>query len=220
MHRHNEGERMTINCSGENLTLNKDRAIFWASKKMLIISDLHIGKAAHFRKSGIQVPNTIGETDLDKLDKLILLYAPEIVLVTGDMFHHQMNSEVDTFKGWRAKYPTIRLLLIKGNHDLLKPEDYKGLNIEVYEKELLCFPFRFIHDQPKEFDEYYNITGHIHPGITIYGKARQKLSFPCFYFGKTYAILPAFSVFTGLSKIKSEEGDQFYAITPEKVIVV
>lgn len=220
MHRQTEGERMTINCKGEELTLSTDRAIYWASKKMLVISDLHVGKGAHFRQAGIQVPATVGETDLDKLDQLITKFEPAVILVTGDLFHHQMNSEVATFKVWRLRYPAIKLVLIKGNHDLLKKEDYNGLDIEIHEKELLCFPFRFIHDQPKEFDEYYNIAGHIHPGITIYGKARQSIKLPCFYFGKTCAILPAFSVFTGLSKIKAEEGDQFYAITPEKIVRV
>lgn len=211
---------MTINCKGESLILDKDRAIYWESKKMLIISDLHLGKAAHFRKSGIQVPATITETDLDKLGRLIAKYSPQSLLVTGDMFHHQMNTEVETFKLWRSKHSDLKVILIKGNHDLLKQEDYSGLSIEVYAKELLCFPFRFVHDQPRVFDEYYNITGHIHPGVTIYGKARQHIKLPCFYFGKTCAILPAFSVFTGLSKIKAEQGDQFYAITPEKVVPV
>lgn len=220
MHRQTEGERMTIRCKDEELILSKDRAIYWASKKMLIISDLHVGKGAHFRQAGIQVPATVGKTDLDKLDQLIMEFKPAVILVTGDLFHHKMNSEVETFKRWRLRYPAIKLVLIKGNHDLLKVEDYSGLDIELHEKELLCYPFRFIHDQPKQFDQYYNIAGHIHPGITIYGKARQSIKLPCFYFGKTCAILPAFSVFTGLSKIKAEEGDQFYAITPEKVVLV
>lgn len=211
---------MTIDCKGERLILSKDRAIYWEAKKMVVISDLHMGKAAHFRKSGIQVPNTITDTDLDRLSALIREFEPEILLVTGDLFHYQLNSEVDTFKNWRAKFPQLRLVLVKGNHDLLKPEDYNGLSIEIYTKEYLCSPFRFVHDQPAAADAYYNITGHIHPGITIFGKAKQRLRFPCFYFGKTCAILPAFSVFTGLSKINAAEGDQFYAITPASVIAV
>ncbi|HEY0177738.1 MAG TPA: ligase-associated DNA damage response endonuclease PdeM, partial [Pedobacter sp.] len=219
-HGDNEGKRMTINCKGESLVLSKDRAIYWESKKMLIISDLHIGKGAHFRKAGIQVPADITGTDLDKLGRLILKFSPEILLVTGDMFHHKMNSEVEIFKTWRYQYPELKIILVKGNHDQLKAEDYSGLSIEVQSQEMLCGPFRFIHDQPQETDEYYNITGHIHPGVTIYGRARQHLRLPCFYFGKTCAILPAFSSFTGLSKIHAGEGDRFYVITPEKVLAV
>lgn len=211
---------MTINCKGESLVLSKNRAIYWEAQKMLVISDLHIGKAAHFRKAGIQVPATVNSADLDQLSVLIAAYHPEVLLVTGDMFHYQMNSEVAIFSLWRAAYPSLRIILVKGNHDQLKATDYISLAIEVYAKEFLCAPFRFVHDQPDSADEYYNISGHIHPGITIYGKARQQLRLPCFYFGKTCAILPAFSVFTGLSKINAAEGDQFYAITPEKVVLV
>lgn len=211
---------MTISCKGEELILSKDRAIYWASKKMLIISDLHLGKSATFRQAGIQVPSTIGDTDLQQLSALIAEFLPEILLVTGDMFHHQMNTDVDTFCLWRKQYPALRIILVKGNHDRIAPEDYACMDIDIHPKELLCRPFRFRHDQPAVQDEYYTISGHIHPGVTIYGKSRQRLRLPCFYFGKTGAILPAFSRFTGLSKVKAQEGDYFYAITPSAVIAV
>jgi DNA ligase-associated metallophosphoesterase len=211
---------MTISCSGENLILDKDRAIYWEAKKMLIISDLHLGKSAHFRRSGIQVPSTVGQTDLDKLTLLLERYDTEVLLITGDMFHNKMNSDIEDFANWRRNHFSLKIELIKGNHDDLGLENYEEMNIGLHAKELLSFPFRFIHDKPKTFDEYYNICGHIHPGVTIYGKARQSLKLPCFYFSKTCAILPAFSVFTGLSIIRPQEDDRFYAITPGEVIAV
>ncbi|TKC06007.1 ligase-associated DNA damage response endonuclease PdeM [Pedobacter frigoris] len=211
---------MTINCRGEELILSKERAIYWPAQKILIISDLHIGKSAHFRKFGIQVPGTVGLTDLQRLTSLMNEYSPETLMVTGDMFHNKINSDADAFLEWRRSYPQLKVVLIKGNHDALKNADYEALGIEVYNKELLLAPFRFIHDKPKEFDEYYNISGHIHPGVVLYGKAKQRLKFPCFYFGKHCAVLPAFSVFTGLAILKPEEGDQLYAITPGKVVAV
>lgn len=211
---------MTINCREEELILSKERAIFWISKKMLIISDLHLGKSATFRKAGIQVPATVGDNDLKRLSLLIAEFSPETLLITGDMFHHQLNSDTDSFHFWRKTYPALKVILIKGNHDRLKESDYEGLDIQIQPKELLCFPFRFIHNQPQHTDEYYNITGHIHPGVTIYGKSKQRLRLPCFYFGMAYAIMPAFSQFTGMSKVQYKEGDQFYAITPSQVIAV
>ncbi|MDB5022039.1 MAG: phosphoesterase [Pedobacter sp.] len=211
---------MIIKCSGEELELNKEKAIYWAAKRMLIISDLHIGKSAHFRKYGIPVPATIGAHDLQRLGSLIKLYNPDVVLITGDMFHNKLNSDVLLFEAWRNEHQAVKFILVKGNHDALSNEAYTNLGIEVVRKELLLAPFRFIHDKPTEFDEYFNITGHIHPGVTIYGKARQQLRFPCFYFSPTCAVMPAFSAFTGLSKIHREAGDQFYAITPSEVLAV
>jgi DNA ligase-associated metallophosphoesterase len=211
---------MTVSCREEELVLSKERAIYWAAKRMLIISDLHIGKSAHFRKHGLQVPDAVGQTDLQRLTRLMAEFNPEVLLVTGDMFHNKINSDAAAFGEWRKSFPLLKVVLIKGNHDELKNEDYLSLDIEVHQKELLCFPFRFIHDKPKEFDEYYNISGHIHPGVEIYGRARQRLKFPCFYFSDTCAVLPAFSLFTGLFLIKREAGDTFYAVTPEKVVKV
>lgn len=211
---------MTITCNGETLILDKERAIFWPDQELLILSDLHIGKPAHFRKHGIQVPSTIGDQDLHRLARLIELYQPKKVLITGDLFHHQLNSDVAVFSIWKTAFRNIKFLLIKGNHDRLLEKDYKDLALEVYEKEMICPPFRFIHDRPDDVNEYYTISGHIHPGVTVYGKARQRISLPCFYFGATYAVLPAFSVFTGLSRIKPQKGDRFYAITPTRVLEV
>jgi len=211
---------MTISCREEELILSKEKAIYWAKKKMLIISDLHIGKSAHFRKHGLQVPDAVGLTDLQRLTRLMTEFDPEVLLVTGDMFHNKINSDANAFMEWRRGYAGLQVVLIKGNHDELKNEDYEALGIEVHQKELLCYPFRFIHDRPREFDEYYNISGHIHPGVMLYGKARQRLKFPCFYFSSTCAVLPAFSVFTGLYMIEREVGDQFYAVTPDKVLKV
>ena len=212
---------MIIQFKGEELLLCKERAIYWAAKKMLIISDLHIGKASFFRKQGIQVPLNISNTDLQNLTLLLETYPTDVLLITGDMFHNYMNQEVEDFGLWRARYPQLNIQLIKGNHDGLKPIDYQKLNITTFEKELLNHPFRFIHDQPiANEDQYYSLTGHIHPGITIFGKARQRLRFPCFYFGKSFAILPAFSLFTGISMVKPQEGDRIFAITPGSVVEV
>lgn len=211
---------MTIDCKGEQLLLSRERAIYWAAKKTLIISDLHIGKSAHFRKSGIQVPDTVSLTDLQRLTALMKEFEPETLVVTGDLFHNNINSDANAFMEWRRHYALLKVVLIKGNHDTLKNEDYEDLNVEVHTKELLWGPFRFIHDKPTAFDEYYNISGHIHPGVILYGKAKQQLKFPCFYFGINCAILPAFSVFTGLKILKQAEGDRFYAITAAKVVKV
>ncbi len=211
---------MIINCKGENLTLDQERALYWSKKKTLVLSDIHIGKSAHFRRSGIPVPNSVSFTDLHRLSTLIRKYRPENLWITGDMFHNKLNSDVSAFLQWKKDFRSLNFRLIKGNHDALKNEELQALDLEINNKEHLVFPFRFTHDQPVVKDEYYNICGHLHPGIVLYGKAKQQLKFPCFYFGQHHAILPAFSIFTGLKTLKPEKGDFFYAITPSGVISV
>lgn len=211
---------MIIHCSGEELVLCKERAVYWKRERMLIISDLHLGKAAHFRKSGIQVPSTVGLTDLENLSNLLEKYEADILLITGDMFHNYMNSDVQDFKVWRISQPALRIVLVKGNHDGLSKADYDELGIEVHDDELIIAPFRFMHDRPEINDQYYTFSGHIHPGITIHGRARQQIRLACFCISENRAVLPAFSVFTGLSMIKPGETDCIYAISPGGVVKV
>lgn len=95
------------------------------------------------------------------------------------------------------------------------------MGINIHEPSFCLGPFCFIHDAPNcTEEELYPISGHIHPGVTIVGKAKQRLKFPCFYFGTDYAVLPAFSLFTGLYNIYPKTSDRIFAITPKSVVEV
>ncbi|MET4080119.1 DNA ligase-associated metallophosphoesterase [Pedobacter sp. UYP30] len=212
---------MTITVKGEELVLDKERAVYLQKHSLLAISDLHLGKSAHFRQAGLNVPANIALNDLQRLDVLLKKYNPDTLLINGDMFHHGLNAEIDHFKAWRMERNNLKFLLVKGNHDLLDTAEYKAMNIDIKEPSFCLGPFCFIHDAPKcTEEELYPISGHIHPGVTIIGKAKQSLKFPCFYFGNEYAVLPAFSSFTGLYKIRPKKNERIFAITPDSVVEV
>ncbi|WP_293787798.1 ligase-associated DNA damage response endonuclease PdeM [uncultured Pedobacter sp.] len=212
---------MTITSQGEELILDRERALFLPRHQLLAISDLHLGKSAHFRQAGLQVPSTIAQTDLQRLNLLIQQYRPKTLLINGDMFHHGLNTDIDEFAEWRKQYQELNFLLVKGNHDRLSNANYAAMNIEIHEPSFCLGPFCFIHDAPKcTEDELYPISGHIHPGVTIVGKAKQRLKFPCFYFGREYAVLPAFSLFTGLYNIYPKTNERIFAVTPKSVLQV
>jgi metallophosphoesterase superfamily enzyme len=52
----------------------------------------------------------------------------------------------------------------------------------------------------------------------MYGAGKQALTFPCYYFGQDYAILPAFGRFTGTARVRAREGDQLFAIVNQDII--
>ncbi len=68
---------VTRNLSVQNeiFTLTNQRAVFWEKEKALILSDLHIGKTAHFRKNGIALANHIMKSDLERLSALIEFFS-------------------------------------------------------------------------------------------------------------------------------------------------
>lgn len=202
------------------LCLSADRCIFWEEQKALIVSDLHFGKTGHFRKSGIPVPQTVYREDLQRLVQQLQFFKPEELIVVGDFFHSHANKELDFFLKWRADFAALRITLVKGNHDILKSAWYNQANITVVDD---CFKkgsFTFVHDlescNVKEHD--YIFSGHIHPGICISGAGRQSLRLPCFYFTDKYAVLPAFSRFTGLATIEPNDHETVFAIADKTLI--
>lgn len=211
---------MKIIIKGEELILDKERALYLPKEKLLAISDLHLGKAAHFRKSGLAIPNTVSQNDLKRLAELLQKHQPEKLLINGDMFHSDYNTEIEEFAKWKSEFESVKFILVKGNHDRQKEEIYNNLAIEVYEPNYHSLSFCFVHDAAKCNSDLYPIGGHIHPGISIFNKAKQRLKFPCFYFGENYGILPAFSGFTGLQLVKPKEDDLVFAVTPTKVVEI
>lgn len=205
-------------CKDQQLWLLPEKAVFWEEEKALVLSDLHLGKSGHFRKSGIATPPGIYKKDMQQLVSLIQQYRPSQLIIVGDLFHSEENKELGLFLKWRNDFPGLKIQLIQGNHDILGVDWYKQAGVTVFADEpLLLGPFAFMHDyshleQYPAMADAYCITGHIHPGIMIKGSGKQGLRFPCFYFGEKHAILPAFGQFTGLAIIKPGKNDKVFPI--------
>ncbi len=196
----------------EELILNNLRAIYWPREKALIVSDLHIGKTAHFRRHGIALSSNVQHKDLNRLSILVEFYKPEKLLVVGDLFHAEINTDMDVFKIWRDDHSDLDIVLIKGNHDKLADYIYDSFDINCCQKQLEVAPFTFIHE-PKVSRKSFMISGHIHPGVLIKSRGQPRLKLPCFQVSAAQLILPAFSEFTGLATSRSNKGKVFHAFT-------
>ncbi|MFT3911043.1 MAG: ligase-associated DNA damage response endonuclease PdeM [Ferruginibacter sp.] len=196
------------------------RSIFWENEKTLILSDLHLGKTGHFRKSGIAVPQSVLIEDMQRLIAQIQFYKPEKLIIVGDLFHSDENKELDFFLKWRKDIGHVEVHLVKGNHDVLEDAWYKEANIVVHRQSLTIGNFSFVHDinDCNEDDQTYFFSGHIHPGIRITGAGRQALQLACFYFGKKYAVLPAFGKFTGTYPVQPGKGDVVFGLVDKSVV--
>ena len=210
--------------------LTTDRTMFWEEEKALIVSDLHFGKTGHFRKSGIAIPPSVYKEDLQRLVVQIQYFQPRELIIVGDMFHSHANKELELFLKWRSDLSGIHIRLVRGNHDILKNEWYEHAGIDLSSQSLSRKDFHFVHDISDQLNQKegfiqnvseehsYFFSGHIHPGIRINGIGKQSLCFPCFYFGKRYAVLPAFSRFTGVAMIYPEAEEEVFAIVNQELI--
>lgn len=203
----------------DHFVLSSERVIYWENEKTLITADLHVGKSGHFRKSGIGVPQSIYKDDLHRLLAQLLFFKAERLIIVGDLSHSQANKELDLFRKWRLDFPSLDVHLAKGNHDILDDIWYQEADIQVHQEPMAIKQFRFVHDPvDREDDHHYYFSGHVHPALQVKGKGKQSLRFPCFYFGRNNAILPAFSRFTGTFTLSPQKGELAFAIVENEIV--
>ena len=87
------GKAMAIDVAGEVLHLLPDGAVWWASVRTLWLSDLHLGKAAHFRPHGVPSGSEPTLATLHRLRAQLQALQPAGVLLLGDLFHSDINRE-------------------------------------------------------------------------------------------------------------------------------
>ena len=205
---------------GEELWLLPDKAVYWVSRKMLILADLHLGKSLHFQKSGFPVSSQVSQKDFVRLSLLLDTYPAERLLVLGDLFHSRENGDWDRFGEWLHSTGLV-LELVKGNHDILPQDLYEKYGILIHQSTMTLAPFFFVHTPPEEKripKGLYALSGHVHPAVHLSGKARQGLKLECFCFDKRQGILPAFGSFTGNEMVDKNDFEKVFVIAGTSVI--
>ena len=207
-----------ISLKGEELLLSPERVVYWPAHQMLIVSDLHLGKAGHFRKHGIAVPASVHHHDLYTLTMVKNQFGARHIVFLGDLFHSEPNAQWRQLEDWVTNYGQERMTLVRGNHDILPDRLYEDLGMEVVD-ELHVGPFHFTHEEELK-EATYNISGHLHPGVRLRGLAKQGLRIPCFYFRPENAYMPAFGKFTGLYTLRKRKQDKAFGIAENQVFSV
>ncbi|WP_046756091.1 ligase-associated DNA damage response endonuclease PdeM [Kordia jejudonensis] len=206
-----------IQFGGELLTLTNQRVVYWKPQEALILSDIHIGKTAHFRQHGIAIPDDVLVKDLQRLQALLEHFAPKKVIVVGDLFHADYNQNFDIFIQWMQQFHNLEKILIRGNHDRFKISFYESLGFTTH-IQLEINSLVFVHESIQPTPNQYYISGHTHPGVRIQMKGRQYLKLPCFQVTQQQLILPAFSLFTGLNTRTDMESVKNYAFTEDAIL--
>lgn len=211
--------QLPLNFASEELLLTNQRALYWERERILVLSDLHLGKAAHFRKNGIAVPTQVTHNDLLRLQRLLKHYPTERLLIVGDLIHAGKNSEIELLHEFVQQFPSIRFVLIKGNHDRIPDTLLQKIGIHELYESLTIGPLRFSHE-PGVQPGMYTVCGHLHPGVRLKLPDRSSISLPCFAVTHKTLVLPAFSHFTGLHTRFGTKDTAYFAITDEAVFHV
>lgn len=209
--------------AGESLLLDSDRAVWWEARQTLIVADLHLGKAASFRRGGIPIPRGTTATDLTRITQLVARFEPQRLIVLGDLVHDRRGLTPAlrmSVAAWRRRHEALQWSIVVGNHDRRAGEIPSEWNVEIAGDELNAEPFVLRHD-PQPSNSGYVLAGHIHPSVVMCdAAARSRVRMPCFWFGCAVGVLPAFGRFTGTHSIRPRAGDGVFAVADGEIFQI
>jgi uncharacterized protein len=210
-----------LTLAGMTAVLLPERALFLPALDTLLVADLHWGKAAAFRAANVPVPTGTTATDLSRLSQALLRTRASHLVVLGDLLHARHGRHADTMATiaeWRRAYAALQITLVRGNHDIHAGDPPEALAITCTPR-LQLGPFIGLHE-PQSRPDGYVLAGHLHPHVRLSGRGSQHLRLPCFVFGDTVGILPAFSSFTGRGMYDQVDTDRLYAIVDDAVVAI
>lgn len=203
------------------LELLKEKALWIEKHKILLIADIHLGKAAHFRKAGLPIPEEVHAQDFLHLKQLLGTLNPKKIYFLGDLFHSSWNQQWEVFESFLSKNPSISFHLIRGNHDIMREKIYLSSLLKIHDSPLKIDNLLLSHEPLDDIPEgYLNICGHIHPGIALRTTTKQKIRIPVFYFSENTLILPSFGNFTGKFMIQPKAEDLVWGVSENLVFPI
>ncbi|MEO0564291.1 MAG: ligase-associated DNA damage response endonuclease PdeM [Chloroflexota bacterium] len=213
-----------IDINGERLQLMPERTAYWPRTRTLFAADVHLGKDATFRASGVPIPAGETRADLNRLTQAIGRTGATKLIVLGDLVHARAGRTprmTEQVVAWRATHPGLKLILVRGNHDRHAGDPPPEWRVITVDGPTPGPTFVLQHEpEPTPREGAYALAGHLHPATRLRGRGRQTLKLPCFWFRDRVGVLPAFARFTGGSVVQTQSRDAVFAITDQSVIKI
>ena len=219
-----------LQLGGERLQLLPALAAYLPEHHTLLLADVHLGKAQTFRRLGVPVPVGTSLDTLHRLRRLVAQTGARGIVFLGDLLHakHGLTpATVAAVQTWRQEHAALELTLVRGNHDQRAGDPPPQWHIRCVTEpfELISSGGRSLQPRsglslkhhPAPEPGRYVLAGHMHPAAILRGRSPGRLRLPCFHFGPTVGVLPAFGAFTGMHVMPRADGDRVYVVAGDQV---
>ena len=180
--------------SGHLFMATGTQALYWPTRKLVAVSDLHLGKSERIaRRSGQFFPPYETRDTLDRLEAIIAHFNPETVVCLGDSFDDieaEQNLAPEAVDQVNLLMAGRDWVWIEGNHDP-GPLEFGGRHLVQMTVDGITFR-HIASDAPKGVE----ISGHYHPKARVALRGRS-VTRPCFLFDQRRVIMPSFGTYTG-----------------------
>lgn len=200
--------------AGTSLVALGSGALWWPDKRLLCVSDLHLGKSERIARHGNTVlPPYETRDTLNRLAADLARSDAAIVVCLGDSFDDLGAARAlpESERLWIARLQAgRRWVWIEGNHDP-GPADISGTHLA----ELPLAPLSFRHIARAGASG--EVSGHYHPKAQVKTPART-ISRPAFLIDSNRVILPSYGTYTG--GLHSHDDVLTQLMRPEAVAVL
>ena len=179
---------------GHDLVALPQGALFWPSRRALLVADLHLEKGSWFASGGQMLPPYDTLATLADLTALAAATDPLEIWCLGDSFHDVGGCDrlppqaCEMLAVLTARH---RWTWITGNHDPVVPDVVGGQAVAEVELDGIM-----LRHEARPSDPRPEMSGHFHPKLRIHRRGRL-VSRRCFVASDTKLILPAFGSLTG-----------------------
>ncbi len=187
--------KTSLNWQGQTLVFLPQKALWVQEQRLLLIADVHLGKADHLQANGIAIPSDGEQANLRCIAELTQQCQPAELVVLGDLIHHPKAVSKELEQRVVALLETLPCptTWVEGNHDRqsrLGPlqgqpsQSRQGLWLS--------------HEPQTPPEGQLNICGHLHP-VSILRQTSDQMRLPCFSLVRSIPrlVLPAFGCLTG-----------------------
>jgi DNA ligase-associated metallophosphoesterase len=179
---------------GHDLMALPQGALFWPSRRALLVADLHLEKASWFARLGQMLPPYDSLATLGDLTALVAATGAEEIWCLGDSFHDRHGCDRLPARArdlLLALTASTRWTWITGNHDPGFADHCGGTIVDEAEVDGLLLRHEAQPGEPRP-----ELSGHFHPKLRITHRGRQ-VSRRCFVAAPRKLVLPAFGALTG-----------------------
>lgn len=203
-----------------SLRLLPQRAVYIESLNVLLVSDVHLGKAETFQGYGVAISSGVNQASLERLAALCRTYQPQSLWVLGDLFHSSAAMEDGVRQSWLdflAQTP-VTVHLVLGNHDRHLASSLDQFQLICHQTGVMVDNLWFSHE-PQADAKGPSLCGHTHPCLRLGGRG-DRLRLPCFYWQPAHQrlTLPAFGEFTGGYNIRLGVGEVAYVVAEDTLV--
>lgn len=178
---------------GQHFAFAGPRALYWTSRRALLVADLHLEKASWFAARGQMLPPYDSRETMTRLAALVEDRDPREIWALGDSFHDDAGPQrldAETLAAIERLGRGRRIVWIAGNHD-------SGAAVPGDRIDETMIDGIILRHEAREGEGRPELSGHYHPKARVRSAGGRQMFRPCAAHGSNRLILPAFGALTG-----------------------